>query len=144
MTVRPIGEDDAPAIAEVERAAAYHPWRLAQVRATLALPTTRAWGLEVAGQLVGHLITTEVIDEAEVLTIAVAPLHRRQGHAVSLLTHAEGEWRARGITTAWLEVRVSNEAARALYVKQGWVDVGVRPRYYADGTDAAQMRWEAP
>jgi ribosomal-protein-alanine N-acetyltransferase len=38
-------------------------------------------------------------------------------------------------------VRADNATARRLYARTGWVDAGVRPRYYADGVDAVVMRW---
>lgn len=142
MTIRRATPDDAPTIAALEAAAAGDPWSLAQVRATLERPTTHAW--LVGDPARGHLLTTQVLDEAEILTIAVHPAHRRRGLARQLLTCAEAAWQSHGVVTAWLEVRVSNVAARALYRSRGWVDVDVRSRYYADGSDAARMRWEAP
>ena len=76
-------------------------------------------------------------DEAEVLTLGVAPEVRRQGIATDLLRAAIAEIRARGGTAMFLEVATGNTAARALYKKFDFVEVGRRRRYYADGV----MRW---
>lgn len=141
MTVRPASAADAPAIAGIEARAAHAPWTEAQVRESLDAPTTLAW---VAGDPpVGHLLASAVADEGEVLTLAVDPAARRRGLASALLRACQQAWRDHGVVNGWLEVRVDNDAARALYRSQGWVDAGVRPRYYADGADAAVMKWQA-
>lgn len=75
--------------------------------------------------------------EAELLRIAVAPSARRQGHARQLMTFSEAFLRSQSIRDAYLEVRVSNVAARTLYESQGWSLQRLRPGYYADGEDAA-------
>lgn len=75
--------------------------------------------------------------EGELLRIAVAPTARRQGHARALLLASEKALRAEGITELFLEVRISNAPARALYEAMGWRPQGLRKRYYRDGEDAA-------
>jgi len=81
-------------------------------------------------------------DEAELLRIVVAPRVRRQGLGRALLEACRACFVERSVVQAFLEVRVDNAPARALYAGAGWVGVGVRPRYYADGTDAVVMRLE--
>lgn len=82
--------------------------------------------------------------EAELLTLAVAPEARRAGIGAALLAAFEAEAAARGAEEAWLEVSVENAAGRALYARAGWIAVGRRPHYYADGpgpaTDALALR----
>lgn len=85
---------------------------------------------EIDGQRAGYLVTrTLVPGESEVLYLEVAAEFRRQGVAESLLreaiARAPGEW--------FLEVRESNFAARMLYEKLGFVNVGRRENYYPDG-----------
>ena len=53
-----------------------------------------------------------------------------QGHGAALLAMAEGAMRAAGAAEAYLEVAETNAAARALYARAGWREVGRRPRYY--------------
>ena len=74
--------------------------------------------------------------EAELLRIAVAPSARRKGLGRTLLRTAEADLRNDGIRNLYLEVRISNAAARALYESEGWRQTGQRPRYYRDGEDA--------
>ena len=78
-------------------------------------------------------------DEAHVVTIASHPHFRRQGLGEHLLMHMIQHARANGATMVTLEVRVSNQAARDLYVKWGFVEVGLRPRYYRDNNEDALL-----
>lgn len=139
MSVRPASETDVDAIARVERDAGSAPWSRSAVLASLEAPTTLAW---VVGEpVVGHLLASCVEEDGEILTLAVLPDARRRGHASALLRTCEETWRASGVRSGWLEVREDNVGARALYARHGWVDAGVRPRYYSDGSNARVMRW---
>ncbi|SOB94400.1 GNAT family N-acetyltransferase [Rhodobacter maris] len=82
------------------------------------------------------LLGRVIADEAELLTLAVAPGARRQGKAARLVTGFAAEARARGASAAFLEVAASNAPARALYAAAGWTEAGRRKRYYhaPDGT----------
>ena len=79
-----------------------------------------------------------VADEAEIITIGVHPDARRGGIADAMLTLVESDVKKRGGKKIFLEVAENNVPARALYEHNGYVQVGVRPKYY-DGTDAILM-----
>ncbi len=102
----------------------------------------RAGGIQLAadaeGKLVGFAFGWLVIDELHVLHIAAMPSVRRSGVGRELLGRLV---RAAGAETAWLEVRANNAPAIRLYEREGFVEVGRRPRYYADGGDAIVMRY---
>lgn len=132
---------DARSIAEVEAAAAEVPWTTGRLATHLDRRSTAGW--VIGDPIVGHLLSSVVADEAEILTLAVHPAHQRRGLARALLQATATAWRGAGVARGWLEVRVDNVAALALYRRAGWIDAGRRPRYYPDGTDAALMRWEA-
>ena len=66
-------------------------------------------------------------------------LRHSAGAARSLLNAVLRDETASGARTALLEVRASNLAARAFYASTGFVAVGQRPRYYANGEDALLM-----
>lgn len=85
-----------------------------------------------------------VVGEGELLRIAVAPEARGQGLARRLLREGHQRLAAEGLETLFLEVRVSNAAARALYASEGWAEIGLRRAYYRDGEDAALYRRELP
>jgi len=136
----------------LQRATMVHVAPLAAIHAA-AFPRREAWGVDaIALQLampgvfgllhpLGGMILARVTeDEAEILTLAVAPESRRQGVAGVLLAGAMAEARAQAARTMVLEVAIGNAAARALYQRAGFVEAGRRPRYYADGGDALILR----
>lgn len=88
----------------------------------------------------GFLLGRVVADEAELLTLAVAPEHRRQGIAASLLREFSLTLRQCGAHEAFLEVASDNAPAIAVYASDGWIQVGSRHGYYAPGIDAIVMR----
>ncbi|MEZ5716069.1 MAG: GNAT family N-acetyltransferase [Paracoccaceae bacterium] len=79
-----------------------------------------------------------VADEAELLTIATDPAHRRQGLARAQLSAFDTEAASRGAARALLEVDAENAAAIALYLGAGYQVLATRPGYYAlpDGSRA--------
>jgi ribosomal-protein-alanine N-acetyltransferase len=116
-------------------AAAFPPresWGADAISLQLGLPG--AFGLidDRGGMLLGRVAA----DEAEVLTLAVAPAVRRQGIATALLRAARDRARALGAHAMFLEVAVGNTAAVMLYRREGFAEVGRRRRYYADASDA--------
>jgi ribosomal-protein-alanine N-acetyltransferase len=89
----------------------------------------------VVGVLVGWL----VLDEYQVATIAVDPDYLRRGIGKALLGTALAAAEAEGAVRITLEVRIGNDAARALYEAFGFTITGVSPGRYADGEDAVLM-----
>jgi len=132
----------------ITRAGPAHPHALAEIHAT-AFPAGEAWP---AAMIAGHLgmpgvfalideaggmvLARTAADEAEILTLAVAPAARRHGLGRALVNATAAAARAQGATRLFLEVSARNEAARALYQAAGFKRAGLRRRYYADGADA--------
>jgi len=88
---------------------------------------TNCYVAEQSGQVVGFLAwRCTSAEEAEILNLAVGPAARRQGIATRLVE----ETAAAAGGSLWLEVRQSNVAARNLYEKLGFREVGLRPNYY--------------
>ena len=128
----------APAMALLH-AAAFAPrqrWGVDAIGLQLGLPGAFGW-IATAG---GMILARTVADEAEVLTLAVAPAAQRQGIGRALLQQALATARERGAAAIFLEVAASNMPARALYAAAGLDVVGQRPRYYPDGGDALVLR----
>ena len=90
----------------------------------------------------GFLLGRVVADEAELLTLAVAPEARRMGLGRALLAEFAHTSTARGAREAFLEVASDNAPAIALYASAGWQRAGTRRDYYAPGIDAMVMRRE--
>jgi [ribosomal protein S18]-alanine N-acetyltransferase len=108
----------------------------------LAFSTTRAWsadefaallaqhGMVIAGDARGFALLRVTLDEAEVLTIATDPAHRRKGLARAALAQAEITAAQRGAVQVFLEVAEDNGPAQALYAQAGYAQIGRRPGYY--------------
>ena len=110
------------------------PWSAAEFQALLADPANFLLTRES-----GFLLGRTILDEAELLTLAIAPEARRQGIGAALLAGFETRAQARGAATAFLEVASDNAAAQALYAGKGWQNAGCRRDYYGGGTDAVVM-----
>lgn len=114
------------------------PWTVEEFAALLASPFVV---LVTAPE--GFALGRVVADEAEMLTIAVAPAARRAGIGRSLLSGLVTEVATRGAASLFLEVSVENDPAIALYRKAGFAETGRRRGYFSDGgraVDALTMR----
>ena len=85
---------------------------------------------EVAGTLVGYVGSQTVMDETDMMNIAVHPDCRRQGIAAALVNALVASLQDMGSHSLTLEVRASNAPARALYDMLGFQQVGLRRNYY--------------
>lgn len=81
-------------------------------------------------QPIGFSLCRAVLDEVELLLVAVLPDARGQRLGQSLITQALRDSRQRGCGRMFLEVRENNQAARNLYHMAGFYDIGRRPDYY--------------
>jgi ribosomal-protein-alanine N-acetyltransferase len=114
----------------LERAAYSHPWSEASLRQAVE-DTRRFHALVLRGPaLVGYCVFQLVADELHVHNVTVAPERRRNGLARRMLEHAFDVGRAAGARVALLEVRETNQPARALYAALGFDEVGHRRGYY--------------
>jgi ribosomal-protein-alanine N-acetyltransferase len=132
----------------ITRAGPLHATALSAIHAR-AFPSAECWDERIiAGQLSqpgvfglidprgGMILARLAADEAEVLTVAVVPERRQQGLGGLLVRAAAAEARNRGAARMFLEVSTRNPAARGLYQRLGFTQVGRRTAYYADGSDA--------
>ena len=93
--------------------------------------------------VIGYASVWHLEGELRINNIATHPDYRRRGLGRWLLRALLGEARTAGCGTATLEVRDSNEAARELYRREGFQEVGRRKNYYQmEGEDAVLMSKE--
>ena len=136
--VRRLRAEDAAAVAEILRRSPEAVfWPEASVREVLEWQGILGIASEAAAKVTGFLIGRERAKEAEVLNLAVAPGNRRSGVGGALLNAAGEEFRTRGATRLFLEVRESNATAIAFYEKHGFFRSGRREGYYRDPIEAA-------
>ena len=95
------------------------------------------------GKVLGYVGSQTVMDETDMMNIAVHPDFRHQGIATGLVVDLISALKLRGSHCLTLEVRASNEPAKALYEKMGFRMVGRRPGYYQNPwEDALILRKE--
>ena len=136
--IRPASFGDVLSIGLIERESFADPWGSREF--TSAIEAEQAIFLvaeDSAGVVIGYAIAITVIDEAEVLNLAVRKSSRRAGLGGRLLDTALAEAISRGAEQIFLEVRESNGAARNLYASRGFTEVSRRRGYYRDPVEDA-------
>ena len=122
-----MNESHVSAVAELERQNFSEPWPDIAVRGELTNKLA-LWLVALDGEtVVGYVGSQTVLQEADMMNIAVADSHRRQGIARMLVEELIRQLDAYQLT---LEVRASNAPAIALYEKLGFQQVGLRKNYY--------------
>ncbi len=96
-------------------------------------------GCEIIASQNGFVVYRVTLDEAEIITIGVHPDARNTGIASAMIGIVLGELKKSRVKTVFLEVATDNTPARRLYETNGFVQIGVRPKYY-DGIDAILMK----
>ena len=137
------GSDDLSAVAALQRATFTNAWGADAIRWELEnTDVARLYVLQTpGGALVAYCACWMVFDELHINSLAVDPAWRRRGVARRLLQHVLGEAAASGARSATLEVRRSNEPARALYEGLGFRVEGLRSGYYQEPREDALVLW---
>lgn len=144
MNVRQAVPEDLDRIAHLEEAAFQDPWDRSSLARELADPRTLLLvaAPEASSTPDGYAIFRQIADEAELLRVGVAPGQRRHGLARALIQEGIARLRNGEIQVCFLEVRVDNFPAIALYESLGFGRAGLRKGYYRDGTDALILALE--
>ena len=111
------------------------PWSAMSFRGLLLDPAILTLGIELHGDLAAFVMAQTVAGEADILTVATEPDHRRRGLAATLIGALVSRLGERGVARVTLDVAEDNVAARALYRAHGFTEDGRRPRYYTAGRD---------
>jgi len=127
--LRPLREDDLPAVVDIERRAFSHPWTHGMFRDCLGARYS-CWRLLQDEVLIGYGLLSLGADEAHVLNLCVEPGVQGRGHGRWLLRALLGVARTRRAQRVFLEVRASAANAIHLYASEGFNEIGRRPRYY--------------
>ncbi len=137
--VAELREDELPALAALVAEGFENPWSEAMLadegRRGAFLPVVRGPGGGVAAAAVARVEP----DALSVFIVVVDPAHRGRGLGRALVRDLVARGKDAGAERADLEVRAGNAPAIALYASEGFVPVGLRRRYYRDGSDALLM-----
>jgi ribosomal-protein-alanine N-acetyltransferase len=127
--LRPLRPADLDEIIHIERAIYEHPWTLGNFRDSLQAGYS-CWLMECAGYTAGYGVLMIGVKEAHLLNLSVARAWQRRGLGRHLLHHFVAIARSADAQCMFLEVRLSNVAARALYAQAGFRELYVRSGYY--------------
>lgn len=137
--VRRMEAEDAAAVAEIEYQSFPDPWSQKGVLETAANPQSICLTAEKAGRIVGYLLAYRAADEAEIARIAVIPEQQKQGIGRKILEILKEICREEKIQKLMLDVRKSNEGARAFYKKAGFLEDGIRRGFYSKPQEDAVL-----
>jgi [ribosomal protein S18]-alanine N-acetyltransferase len=111
-----------------------------ELRWFLAQPGAICVVAEDGGKIAGFLIADREGAESHIVTIDVAPEHRRHGIGTQMIEEIERRLVALGVGEINLETAVNNEAGTAFWMRHGYRTIGVLPGYYLGQQDAYAMR----
>ena len=133
----PMTDGDLAQVVAIEEASFSCPWSQSSFESTLRCPTSHPFVYRKNGKILGYAVCSTVFEMAELYDIAVAPECRKAGIGAKLLDFVIEYCRKEGAETLFLEVRRSNESAKSLYEKKGFVQDSVRKNYYKNPVEDA-------
>lgn len=142
MKIRRALFEDVDALAMLEERCFTTPWSKVALGVELSVnDTARYLVVEDKGQIIGYGGMWVIVDEAHITNVAVLSEYRGRGVGQKLVTSLLNLAKKENCVAATLEVRVGNIVARRLYEKNGFVPVGIRPKYYTDTNEDALIMW---
>lgn len=136
LAVESLNADNVSEVADLEKHCfGEHAWSENLLKNEIGDPKKHYFVLRECGQVVAYGGFCQVLDEGDIMNICVDEKHRKKGYATKILRSFFDVADTLGLTAFTLEVRVSNDAARRLYEKNGFHFVGIRKNYYPDGED---------
>ena len=129
IEIKKVSSDMLSEIADIERECFSSPWSEKSLELLLG-DSAVGFAAFCEERLVGYVGMMTVLDEGQITNVAVRGDFRRKGCAKALLCTLEEYARENGTVFLSLEVRRSNEAARKLYLADGWREAGVRKNFY--------------
>ena len=137
MKIIPMNESHVAQVAALEKQCFSDPWSENSVASELENPLSLWLIAEEDGAVCGYVGSQTVLDETDMMNIAVHPDCRRKGIAAALITELVSRLKARGSRVLRLEVRESNFSAIALYEALGFTQLGLRKNYYRNPKENA-------
>ena len=145
MRIAHMTAEHVPQVAALEKVCFSDPWSEKSVASELENPLS-CWLVALDGETVaGYVGSQTVMDETDMMNIAVHPDCRRRGIASALIGELVNQLRERGSHVLRLEVRESNVHAISLYESMGFTQLGLRKNYYRNPKENALIlgrEWE--
>ncbi len=139
MQITDFEKSHLPDILEVERTSFHSPWTedmfIEEIQGKFSVYRVAV----IDGKAVAYMGMWILADEGHITNVAVSEKYRRQGVASALIEDFVKLAEKKDLAFMTLEVRESNEAAKALYSSFGFIEVGRRKKYYDNTEDAILM-----
>lgn len=132
--------DDVDALFHMETACFNDPWTRDYFLNLIHNPCVCFYIVTKDGSPVGYAGITVILDECEILNVAVMPKHRKEGLGRLLMNNIIEEGKDAGVCSFFLEHRESNIPAAALYSSLGFEEYDKRRNYYSSPTEDAVLR----
>ena len=145
MMIVKMNESHVSQVAELEKICFSDPWSEKSVASELSNPLSLWLVAEEEGRVAAYIGSQTVMDETDMMNVAVHPDFRRRGLGEQLVNQLVAQLKERGSHCLLLEVRASNVPAIGLYEKLGFVQIGRRKNYYRNPREDAlilRKEWE--
>jgi len=129
VTIRPARQTDLPSLVTLESRTHINPWSEKLISQSLS-GAHLIWVAHLNDQIVGYLVVMPIVDQWELLNVAVDSDFQGKGIGSLWMKHLKSQASQNHIKQVFLEVRESNAAAISLYCKVGFERVGLRKNYY--------------
>ncbi|MFC7421070.1 ribosomal protein S18-alanine N-acetyltransferase [Iodobacter arcticus] len=126
--MRELNASDIPQLMALDAATNSHPWDISHWQHSLKADV--CLGIDGEAGLNAFAVAMKMVDEAELLLIAVAPVLQSKGLGQRIFSALSEKLANNGAQSLFLEVRESNHQARRFYESAGFAETGIRPAYY--------------
>ena len=137
ILIETISKNDVPRVAEIEKECFSVPFTEVDI---LSYMENTIWHFLVAksgDEVIGYISFTVILDECQIVNVAVDPSARKIGVGSLLLSHFLDYVKSKGASSIYLEVRESNAPAIGLYKKFGFGEIGISKNHYSKPTENA-------
>lgn len=141
LIIRKIEEGDMAELAAIEAESFSTPWSEQSFRELLSLDYAHYLVALYDGEIAGSAGMRVICDEGNIDNVVVKPTLRGKGIANELIAELIKLGDSMGVVAYTLEVRVSNASAIHIYEKNGFVNEGIRPRFYEKPVEDAMIMW---
>ena len=135
----PMTAEDIAQVAALEQACFSDPWPQSVLAHELENELSLWLVAKQDGEVLGYVGSQSVLDEADMMNLAMRETARRQGIAKALVSVLCRKLSEKGVQSLTLEVRDSNEPAIRLYEALGFIQAGKRPNYYFHPREDARI-----
>jgi ribosomal-protein-alanine N-acetyltransferase len=142
VMIRPMTEEDLLQVETIEQESFSLPWSFDAFKSTLDREDTLYLVAEEESVILGYCGMYISFDEGEIPNVAVKKEFRSRGIGEAMMNELLSRAGERGVCSAFLEVRKSNEAAKRLYEKLGFEEAGIRKNFYEFPKEDAVIMWK--